>query len=171
MMTQVEALAYIAGIIDGEGYIGVVRRKPKAMTNYKYTVRLSVAMTNKAPLEFIRKEFSLPKTKLRINSRERPLLRNHKACYVLDVENEAAVRICEAIEGFLMVKHKQAKLISRMRTYQNNTRNKRRAQTSRVRCEGNRSGSAPVRELTDDYLRTCELYYNKLKVLNKRGVL
>lgn len=169
-MTKKEALAYIAGLIDGEGYVGIVKRSPgkNKMHNPKYTTRVAISMTRKEPLEFVRKFFGVNKTKFRIKYKHRPLL-NHKDCYCLDVENEDALRICKCVLPFLLIKNKQAKIVIGLRNIQRLSPSKRRPYKGNTHTANNRSGCAPTRFLSDAYLRKCERLYLKVKTLNKRG--
>jgi len=160
-----EALCYAAGIVDGEGHIGITKRLPKAMTNPKYTVRFSVDMTNTKPLLFLQKLFSIPDSKLHVGKRYR---KNHKPIYVLNVENDAAISVCKSLLPFLLVKKEQAKLVIKCRAMQNKTKSTRRVFVGTKKAVGNRSGTVPVRELSTGYLRDCEMFYRDIKKLNKR---
>ena len=51
-----EDLAYIAGIIDGEGYIGITKRIRRGKYR-EYTVRISIGQTDGATLDWIKDNF------------------------------------------------------------------------------------------------------------------
>lgn len=164
-MTRKESLAYAAGIIDGEGHVGITKRHPKAMNNPKYTVRLGVDMTDKSPLLFLQRLFSIPNSKFGIGKRYR---KNHKPIFTLSLENEGAVVLCKAILPYLLVKEQQARIIIACRKLQDTTKDTRRVFVRTAKAVGNRSGTVPIRELSAFYLRDCESFYKIIKKLNKR---
>ena len=164
-MTKRESLAYAAGIVDGEGYVGITKRHPKKMNNPKYTVRLSIDMTNKKPLLFLQKLFNISNSKFGIGKRYR---KNHKPIFTLNLENDSAVILCKALLPFLLVKKMQVKTITACRALQNASKNTRRVFVRTAKAVGNRSGIVPIRELSPAYLNKCEGFYKKTKKLNKR---
>jgi hypothetical protein len=59
IMTRGEMLAYLAGYIDGEGYIGIRKDVIKGRSKSPiFSERLSVASVNKASIENLREFFS-----------------------------------------------------------------------------------------------------------------
>lgn len=50
-------LYYAAGLIDGEGYIGVVRNGLSPYGSISYLLRIQVAMTDQAPLDLLKMLF------------------------------------------------------------------------------------------------------------------
>jgi len=164
-MTKRESLAYAAGIIDGEGHVGITKRRPKAMRSPKYTVRLGVDMTNRKALSFLQKLFSISSSKFGIGKRYR---KNHKPIFILGLENDSAVALCKAVLPFLLVKKEQAEIIISCRKMQNATKGTRRVYVGTMKAVGNRSGMVPIRELSASYLNKCERLYKRIKKLNKR---
>jgi hypothetical protein len=164
-MTRRESLAYAAGIIDGEGHIGITKRHPKAMTNPKYTTRFGVDMTDRKALVFLQKLFSIPGSKFGLGKRYR---KNHKPIFTLSLENDCAVNLCKCVLPFLLTKRRQAKIMIACRSLQNATKDTRRVFTRTVKVLGNHSGVVPVRELSTVYLSSCERFYKRIKKLNKR---
>ena len=53
-----EILAYAAGIVDGEGYIGIRKGKPTASRiNFSYDLMVAIAMTDKEIIEWFHDNF------------------------------------------------------------------------------------------------------------------
>ena len=56
------SMEYIAGLLDGEGYIGAYRRKPTKANKLKsaaYTIRISISMTDLEPIEYFAAAFGI----------------------------------------------------------------------------------------------------------------
>ena len=60
-MNRDKDLAYCAGIIDGEGYIGIVKQNTKdAKLGFRYRQVVQVMMKDKKPIEFLGDIFNIP---------------------------------------------------------------------------------------------------------------
>lgn len=123
MLTN-EDLAYIAGIVDGEGYIGLMKYKticsahthystPKSLRNpnpkyYKRIVfRVSVGMADRQIPEWLHKEFG---GNLQIHTPKNPLWKDK---YVWAADSQVALRFVKLILPFLRVKKTQAEIAMR----------------------------------------------------------
>lgn len=92
-------LAYIAGLFDGEGYIGVKKRLPNGRNKWaspKYSVAVSIGMTDREPIELVARSFNAVN---RVRVRQRKA--HYKTMYELDFENDRAVALLRAIRPYL----------------------------------------------------------------------
>ncbi len=92
-------LAYIAGIIDGEGTIGIKK------TNKRYsTIRVNVGNTNQWLIEFLQMQFG------GYTWLNRPENNNWKECWRWEVVARKAYRVLILISPYLQIKRDQAEL-------------------------------------------------------------
>ena len=98
-MKEVEK-AYIAGIVDGEGSIGLWHHK-----NETHMPNVSIVNNSLELLEWI---------KLRIGGTivsKKKRLKHHRNSYCLSVRQDRAIRFLNEIKKFLIIKKLQAELI------------------------------------------------------------
>jgi hypothetical protein len=140
-------LAYTAGIIDGEGSIMVKRSKENrpGRPTREYRIVVSVGNTNRLLLEWllVRWEGSI-----------KPYIRkipNCKPVYTWTLSAKSAVMFLKLIKDFLVIKKDQAELALIFQTT--------------VKSGGSWS------RLTPETLQTREDCFNKMAILNKRGVI
>ncbi len=101
---EAKDLAYLAGLVDGEGSITLSRRCLKGkhiMPNYM--LRVSVDMTNREPVEFVSNLF-------RGHSSSKSTTVTGKPIYYFVACNSEARRMLSLILPFLKCKHRQARL-------------------------------------------------------------
>lgn len=98
-------LAYLAGIIDGEGTISIHKVKIKKNWNYSYAVRINVGMTNYEVIKLFADTFGL-------NIRqERPRGVHRQFMYRCGTSgNKNAIRIIKQLFPYLIVKRKNAEV-------------------------------------------------------------
>ncbi len=112
-------IAYLAGIVDGEGTIQIITQTNKNKPGWPaYTTgALFVTNSNVELLDWIQQRFGGSRTKGR-----RVTNRNWKLVYKLQFYGEAAERVVRMIQPYLVTKQKQAALFlqlrERMRTFQ-----------------------------------------------------
>jgi hypothetical protein len=100
------SLAYFAGLIDGEGYLGIKRDGIKGRgLSPVYIERLSVGNTDKPILEMLMEYFSCG----RLYYRRSVSSRNE--WWLWDVVNRQAVSVLKQIYPYLRIKKIQAELI------------------------------------------------------------
>lgn len=104
MIADSTDLAYLAGLIDGEGSITLQRNAYEGRHIPKYIPRLAISMTNNEPVEFMAR-FS----KGYYTSKSETI--TGKPIYWFSVCNKEAYRILSLILPFLKCKHRQARLI------------------------------------------------------------
>ena len=107
-MLTPETLAYIAGLIDGEGSIFVTSVGPRGGTVYPTVV---VAMTHKPVIEWLTATVGAGTVKLhnQTNLRRHPYM---KPQYRFQIFGKRARLLCEALLPYLQVKAEQARLVS-----------------------------------------------------------
>ena len=137
-------LAWMAGIVDGEGCIYIVKWSVANRKTPVYIMGVSISVT-KGDLSMFVANFGGSK---------RPILLNHpvhKDQFKWEVKNLKAERFLLAIQPYLKWKHEQAVIALELQ-----------------RSLSNRSHGAPV-EVPVGVLTLRELLYQKMAVLNKRG--
>lgn len=115
MLSRKEKLAYIAGLVDGEGCICISSisqprkvkdlDKPYQPTHY---LRLTVCMCERGGLDVIHSVFPKSITKWKHTKKE------HKDIYRWAVNGKRVAEVLTELLPYLQVKHKQAKLAIEM---------------------------------------------------------
>ena len=100
---SVAECAYLAGLIDGEGCICVVRWRNKA-GGTQYQLRLRITNTNRTVLEWVAERFGG-----QIHAdRTHPAMWKPK--FVWDVSSRTASRILELVSPYMIIKREKARL-------------------------------------------------------------
>jgi len=102
MRTEPTRLAWCAGFIDGEGYIGLTRAKDKKHNRYWHRIQLDVANTQRASIEYIHDTFG--GTVLRREN-------GFRGVWNVRYFGERACEILRALMPYLIIKRKQAELV------------------------------------------------------------
>lgn len=111
MMVSKTNAAYIAGIADGEGYIGISKQHDgQGFRGFRYRGRIQIEMTDRHLLRWIQKTLDLGVLK------KRPI-RNikWKQEYALVISEKAIIPALKIILPFLRLKRKQAEILLRFR--------------------------------------------------------
>ena len=106
-----EIIAYLAGIIDGEGYIGI-KKSLWEMEHRKdiycpiYKEKIQIKMKDKEPLILFQKIFggSIRQEKIK-----------DKILFCWSVENLKAIKVLKLVYPFLRIKKKQAQICFKLR--------------------------------------------------------
>lgn len=105
-----EKLAYVAGIIDGEGCLSITGAhvvSKKGTLYWKYDAEVTVTNTSVALMNWLLKNFGGE-----IMPRGKPLKATHKLCYRWRLkDSKARLEFLTAIRPFLVIKQKQADLL------------------------------------------------------------
>ena len=135
---------YLAGIVDGEGYVGVtVRKKPKARLGLEFTPRVQINMTRaKELLEEITQQYHGTINPLRRKNAPK----NWSPILTMLVRHSHVKPLLEDILPYLRIKKAQALLVLEFLTNH---------------CPHGKTND-------ENLLRQVEIY-NKLKTLNVRG--
>jgi len=103
-MTRKELLAYTAGIIDGEGYLGLI---PNSKSRNSFAPKVKVASTDIRLVEFLRNSFGGHSDKMRIHKRP-----NQKPSAMWTLSNKInVVLFLKNLLPYLKIKDRQAKVI------------------------------------------------------------
>lgn len=104
--------AYLAGILDGEGYFGIRKHRKNGNTNPRYQEEIKVSMVERQPIEMLKEIFggniSMQK------GTHRPLFR-------YEANDKIAFRVCKALFEYLIIKKKNAKILLTMRKHKEET--------------------------------------------------
>ena len=96
-------LAYAAGIIDGEGNIGIVKRQ-WSKRNDKYHLQVRVAMCDREVPEWFQSHFG---GSISIHKRTNP---KHRPVYTWQISHRSCIPMLKAILPYLICKKPQAEL-------------------------------------------------------------
>ena len=109
-MVDNNKLAYITGIIDGEGYIGIKRDHVKGRgINPVFYERISIASNSKDILEFISNFLGVGKMYIHKHSKL-----SKKAYWSWETSNLKAVYVIKMIYPFLRIKKPEADLVLKL---------------------------------------------------------
>lgn len=163
------ARAYIAGLIDGDGTIGIKRRLPTAanrMASPKYSAHVGVAMTDREPVAFVAAFCGVPE---KVTSRTRK--DGYKTIYEFAVENDRAAALLKEIAFFLVGKRKQAAVALELAALRKQGRFHRTREISSHQFAGGRSKGATYRSLglSSEYLDRCDSLYQASLVNSPRS--
>jgi hypothetical protein len=137
-------LAYMAGIIDGEGTIGITKVTPKRYTNPRYTARIHFGNVNKDVVEMFANKFG--------GSVKEERVPNRKLMYRwYRVGNPITKDIVETLIPYLVIKRPQAENVLEF--------------LNTVKATGyQRRDGVPVEEI-----QRREYFFQKAKELNATG--
>lgn len=144
--------AWAAGIIDGEGYIGMTMQKPGTNRRMStgFQVKISVRMTCERT---IRRLFDLYGGTFKLCLPKNP--QKHRTCYEWYVGDLKTFEVLCKLVPYLVTKQDQAQLVIE---YRNNCY----PEPERGRFRG--------RSCTQELVQMRFSYYEALRELNKRGV-
>lgn len=149
---QETTLAYLAGLIDGEGYIGVKRTNRKDATSPIYHERIQLRMVHEGAIAL------LAETLGGSYYREKPHANNGRPLFCWQASDALAARILERVLPYLLVKRECAENVLLLRASKNDPR-------ARLR------GGMTQRRLMDPaVLAERETIYLRAKELNRVGV-
>lgn len=163
---EVTELAYLAGIVDGEGYIGIGKRMPgrNKMSSPRYSCRLSIAMCEPDAINLLMNIFGINRNIL-LRSR---FPSKHRSCWSLQLEQEVAAIVLKSLLPYLRIKAEQAMCALELREIQRGSR-KSRIDYRMVGSAHRYVGATPRGYLSVDHLQKCEFLYLRCKEMNKRG--
>jgi hypothetical protein len=135
-------LQYFAGLFDGEGSVGVYRKKRGKYL--RHDLHVSVKMTNILPIKYLKSYFggsiSVPK-----------ISGNRQPAYVWQASAEKAAQFLEKIYPFLIVK--QVGAVLGLQFYRNLV-----------------SVSNKLSTLSESMVDARDIIANEFKVINRRGI-
>lgn len=150
--------AYIAGLLDGEGYIGIKRRRPSKanrMVSFRYCAAVSVAMTDREPVQLIA-DFCGSGHLIRVRTRGK-----NKTIYEFMVEYGRAAELLRAALPFLIAKKRQALLVIELCELQKTERNHRTKVSQVLRYKAGVNAGSQYRVLmhSDEYISRLDVIY------------
>jgi hypothetical protein len=95
-------IAYLAGLFDGEGYVGIVKKHPKARHNPSHVLQVEISNTHKPTIDFVNRRFSGCVYKFK------PTMRTRKICWDWRGTNRNAIKFLETVLPYLRIKRSQA---------------------------------------------------------------
>jgi len=143
-----EQLAYLAGIIDGEGSIHISKNKKGykiGAKNPSHNLRLYITSTNKTLIDWLCLQFGGNT----VYKKQHKNNKNQKASWDWYIDATKAVTILKAVYSYLLIKKPQAQLAIEFQ-----------------KQKTNKSG----KKLTPQIIQIRDNYKNKMMILNKRGV-
>jgi hypothetical protein len=141
--------AYIAGLVDGEGTIGMAKtHEEKGDRQYRYRLRFNIAMTD---LEVMMWLAQITRAKLGAGRCQNP--KKHAKAYRIAFSEIAGEDLVRQIEPYLKVKRQQALMYLRYREVQKFSLAHRTAHRNQIKS---------IRELRD-------WFYDEFRRLNHRG--
>lgn len=109
-MIKKEMLAYMAGLIDGEGYIGIKKDLIKGRAkNPAYYERMSIANLNKPMIDMFFNLFSCGNIQL-----HKPSKISKRGYWSWEITNRKATVVIQQLYPYLMVKKPEADLVLKL---------------------------------------------------------
>ena len=162
-------LAYIAGLMDGEAYIGIKKSKAyKCQGRHSpgYHARIQIRMVDEPAIKFVAENLGGWYYK------EAPHAAKGRPLYCYSTSDKKAAEILRQLLPFLRVKYESAKTVLSFRTLQA-TSAKHRTKVIGTRNFPNKYGTprtVQTKALSDEYIAQCEAYYLRCKELNRVGI-
>lgn len=157
-------ISYLAGLIDGEGYIGV-KRSGKAYGDRKtpgYHARIQIRMVDEPAIAF------LTETLGGRYYMENPHAAQGRPLFCYQASDAAAERVLRTVLPYLRVKRRSAELVLAFRELQARSREYR----TKIVGEKNFPNAVgtvrmvPIRVLSDEYIAMCDDFWSRAKALN-----
>lgn len=159
-------LAYLAGLVDGEAYIGIKKSKPyqnlTGRVNPSYHERIQVRMVDETAIKFLAKELGGSYYK------EKPSSNKGKPLYCYQASDKKACEILNKLLPFLMVKKHSANTVLELRKEKANPDNIKTEAISLSRWGTPMTGQKTM--LSPKAIEQRELLYQKCKAINAVGV-
>jgi hypothetical protein len=159
-------LAYIAGLMDGEAYIGVKKTRAYACqgrVTAGYHARIQIRMVDEAAIRFIAETLGGWYYK------EKRVTPNRRELYCYQASDKRAETILSLVLPFLKVKRTSAETVLALRALQKTGQQHRTKTTGHRQMPhwtGNRSVEVESRSFSDEYIAACEAYYVRCRALN-----
>ncbi len=162
-MTSKITLAYLAGLIDGEGYIGIKKQRPTAdRVAPSYHARIQVRMVDEQAITLLAQKLGGKYYS------ERAAAGKRRGLYCWQASDALAEQILRALLPYLRVKRRSAEAVLRFRGWQAGNSAHRTKLLGHRQFQGYRGGVRTVRTMgfSDEYIAVCETAYAACKALN-----
>ena len=142
-------LAYIAGLADGEAYIGIQRQMAKNGRTPNYALRFEIGMTDRQPLDYI--NGLIPKAKIiRVAAKGRRI-----PFYRLRFYRQEALKLLKDILPYLQAKKEQVRICIEIDEL------RQRYSPSKVH-----TGKPKFQPMPEEFVRKAEVLYWHLRSLH-----
>ena len=168
MQRQID-LAYCAGLVDGEGYIGIKRTKAyrcQGRATPGYHARIGIKMVTEEAIAFFAETMGgwyWP---------EKPSLANGRPYFVYQATNAKAEGILRELLPYLKVKRQSAEAVLQLRELQAAGK-QHRTKITGYRNFPNSHGTprqVPNLSYSDEYVAMCDTLYLRCRELNRVGI-
>jgi len=144
--------AYLAGLLDGEGYIGIKKTNNRAdCVNPQYHERIQIRMVDEPAIKLFKETFG--GNYYREKASRSKLSKKPLYCY--QASDKLASEIIKKLIPYLLIKNRQAKLILELRK-------SKESKESRLR------GSPAKRPMKPEIVQLRESLYNQIKSIHHR---
>ena len=165
-MDSIYRLAYLAGLVDGEAYIGIKKSKPynnlTGRVNPSYHERIQVRMVDEGAIKLLAEELGGWYYK------EKPSSKNGRPLYCYQASDKKAYEIICKLLPFLIVKKQSAKTVLELRNEKNNPDKVKTTVVSRSKWGTPMTGQRAT--LSPGAVNRREVLYQRCKSLNAVGV-
>jgi hypothetical protein len=166
LMNEID-LAYIAGLVDGEAYIGIKKAavRPDSQ-NPGYHARIQNRMVDEEAIQFISETLGGSYYK------EKPSVAKGRPLFCYQSSDKSTEDILLALLPYLRVKKRQAETVMELRKLQADS-TKHRTKVTGYRKFPNNHGTVrmvPNKSYSDEYVQMCETLWLRCKELNRVGV-
>ncbi len=152
-MAESLTLAYLAGLVDGEGYIGIKKANAKNSISPLYHERVQVRMVHEGAIAL------LASTLGGNYYREKAHASNGRPLFCYQASDAKAATVLELLLPYLIVKRESAENVLRLRASKNDPRARKRG------------GMVQRRTMDPDVLADREAIYLRAKELNRVGLI
>ena len=155
-------LAYLAGLVDGEGYIGIKKSSQKDMVSPAFSARIQIRMVNEPAISFLAKILGGNYYKESAHvAKGRPL-------YCYQASNKKAENVLKSLLPYLRVKKEVATVVLSFLVF------KTQSPKYKTKLLGykdfkhwtGKTFKARKLGLSDEYIARCEQFYLRCKELN-----
>lgn len=158
--------AYIAGLVDGEGYIGIKKSKAYECQKRKtpgYHARIQIRMVDEPAIKFIAETLGGWYYK------EKPSVAQGRPLYCYQASDKSAEYILRTLLPYFRVKKKSTNAVLALRDLQAKG-NIYRTKITGYRAAFGRKDKIANFAFSDEYVQLCESLYLQCKKLNRVGI-
>lgn len=138
-MNKKETLAYLAGLLDGEGYVGIKKSLYKrSCPSPTYHERIQIRMIVEEAIKLFQKTFGGNYYK------EKPHCNKGKPLYCYQASDLKATNICKILLPYLLIKKRNILLLLKLRDSKNNIKTSERGGNKGGRRKGKSRLMSPI---------------------------
>lgn len=158
-------LAYLGGLIDGEGYVGIKKAKAyrcQGRVTAAYHARIQVRMVDEGAIAF------LAKTLGGWYYKEKPSCNEGRPLYCWQASDKNAEKCLKALFPYMRVKNRQAKLVLKLRELLAGGWKHRTKVTGTRQMPHHCGKIVNVRTFSysDEFVKECDDLWNQCRLLN-----